>query len=63
MAAKQPKKKNKKVFRSIVEFKEYFCPRSHERELLNKKSQDPESFGTGLVEEFLDGVRQELRRG
>ena len=56
------KKQTKQVFRSIVEFKKHFLPKSYEKELLNEKSKHPERFGTGLAEEFLEGVRQELRR-
>ena len=63
MLLKQPKKTTRKVFHSIVEFKEHFLPNSHEKELMREKSQDPENFGTGLAQEFLEGVRQELRRG
>ena len=56
------KKQTKQVFRSIVEFKKHFLPKSYEKELLNEKSKHPERFGTGLAEEFLEGVRHELRR-
>ena len=62
MLSKQPKKMTKKVFHSIVEFKEYFLPNSHAKELLREKSQDPKTFGTGLAQEFLEGVQRELRR-
>ena len=67
MATKQPKqakqpKKNEKVFRSIGHFKKHFFPEAHAEEVLRKKMQDPERFGTGLAEEFLEGVRQALRR-
>ena len=63
MVRKQPEKTTKKVFHSIVEFKEHFLPNSHKKELLREKSQDPESFGTGLAQEFLKGVQKELRCG
>ena len=56
------KKRTKRAFRSIVEFKKHFLPKSYEKELLNEKSKHPERFGTGLAEEFLKGVRRELRR-
>lgn len=62
MAAKQTKMQTKRVFRSIVEFKKHFLPDSYEKELLYEKSKHPERFGTGLAEEFLEGVRRELRR-
>ena len=55
------KKQTKQAFRSIVEFKRHFLPKSYEKELLNEKSKHPERYGTGLVEEFLEGVRRELR--
>lgn len=62
MAVKQANKQTKKVFRSIVEFKKHFLPNSYEKELMDEKSKHPERFGTGLAEEFLNGVRRELRR-
>ena len=62
MAQNQPKKQTKKVYRSITEFKEHFFPNSYAKELARKKSQDPKSFGTGLVQELLEGVRQQLRK-
>ena len=62
MAQKQPKKQTEKVYRSVAEFKENFFPNSHEKELAHEKIQDPKSFGTGLVQEFLESVKQELRR-
>ena len=63
MTPKQPKKGTEKVYRSIMEFKAHFFPNSHKKELLHEKSQDPENFGTGLAQEFLEGVQRELRRG
>ena len=60
--AKQPKKRNEKVFRSIGQFKKHYFPKAHQEEVLRRKMQDPERFGTGLAEEFLEGVRQALRR-
>lgn len=62
MAAKQTETQTKKVFRSIAEFKRHFLPKSYEKELMDEKSKHPERFGTGLAEEFLKGVRRELRR-
>ena len=60
MTAKQTKKKPNRTFRSIAEFKKHFLPKSYEKALLNEKSKHPERFGTGLAEEFLEGVRREL---
>lgn len=62
MAQKQPKKQTEKVYRSIAEVKEHFFPNSYAKELAHKKSQDPKSFGTGLVQELLEGVKQQLRK-
>lgn len=62
VSQKQPKKQSKKVYRSIAEFKEQFFPNSYAKELAHEKSQDPKSFGTGLVQELLEGVRQQLRK-
>ena len=62
MAQKQPKKQTEKVYRSIEEFKKHFFPNSYQKELDLKKSQDPKSFGTGLVQELLEGIRQEFRK-
>ena len=62
MAVKQTKKQTKIVYRSIVEFRKHFLPKSYEKELSHEKSKHPERFGTGLAEEFLKGVRRKLRR-
>lgn len=62
MAQKQRKEQTEKVYRSIAEVKEHFFPYSYQKELKRKKSQDPKSFGTGLVQEFLEGVKQQLRK-
>ena len=62
MAQKQPEKQAEKVYRSIAEFKEQFFPNSHAKELAHEKSQDPKNFGTGLVQELLEGIRQEFRK-
>ena len=62
MAQKQPKKETEKVYRSIAEFKKHFFPNAYEKELADKRSQDPKNFGTGLVQELLENVKQELRR-
>ena len=62
MTQKQPKKQTEKVYRSIEEFKEYFFPNFYEKELANEKKRDPKYFGTGLIQELLESVRQELRR-
>ena len=62
MAQKQRKKQTEKVYRSMAEFKEYFFPTSYQKELEHEKSQDPKSFGTGLVQELLEGVKQQLRK-
>ena len=58
MARKQPKKQTEKVYRSIAEFKKHFFPNSYEKELVDEKSRDPKTFGTGLVQELLEGVRR-----
>ena len=62
MTQKQPKKQTEKVYRSMAEFKEHFFPNSYQKELERKRSQDPKSFGTGLVQELLEGVKQQLRK-
>ena len=62
MAQKQPKKQTEKVYRSMAEFKEYFFPNSYQKELEHERSQDPKSFGTGLVQELLEGIKQEFRK-
>ena len=62
MAQKQPKKQTEKVYRSMAEFKEHFLPNSYAKELAHERSQDPKSFGTGLVQELLESVKQQLRK-
>ena len=62
MAQIQQKEQTEKVFRSMAEFREHFFPISHQKELERKRSQDPKSFGIGLVQELLEGVKQQLRK-
>ena len=61
MAQSKPKKRTEKVYRSISEFKEHFFPNSHEKELAHKRSHNLQNFGTGLVQELLEGVRRKFR--
>ena len=53
MAQKQSKKQTETVYRSIGAFKKHFFPNAYKKELADEKSQDPKSFGTGLVQETL----------
>lgn len=62
MAQIQQKKQTEKVFRSMAEFKKHFFPNSYQKELERKRIEDPKSFGTGLVQELLEGVKQQLRK-
>lgn len=62
MAQKQPRERTDKVYRSIEEFKEHFLPNTHAKESVHKKNKDPKSFGTGLVQELLEGIKQEIRK-
>lgn len=62
MAEKQPKRQTETTYRSIEAFKKHFFPNAYEKELADKKSRDPKSFGIDLVQELLENVRQELRR-
>ena len=61
MAEKKVRKQTEKVYRSIAEYKEHFFPNSYEKEIAEKKSQDPKEFGAGLVQELLENVRREFR--
>lgn len=56
------KQKNKKEYRSMAEFKKHFFPNAYEKELAEERSRDPKTFGTGLVKDLMEGVRQELRK-
>ncbi|MCG9127306.1 hypothetical protein JT359_06845 [Candidatus Poribacteria bacterium] len=62
MVLNHQKKRTEKVYRSIVEVKKHFFPNSYKKELEYKKGQDPNSFGTALVEGFFEGVKQQLRK-
>ena len=62
MAQKQSKKQTETTYRSIAAFKKHFFPNAYEKEVADEKSRDPKRFGTGLVHELLENVRQELRR-
>ena len=61
MAPKQTQKQAEKEYRSIMDFERKFFPKAHEEARLRETQQDPESFGKGLAQDFLDGVRQKLR--
>jgi len=62
MKVKQPQTKQpEKVYRSIEEVREHFFPNFYEKEEELEKHQNPETFGTGLAQELLEGIRRELR--
>ena len=56
------RKNTKKTYGSMVEFKKHFLPNSYEKELAEKKRKEPGTFGTGLVGDLLEGIRQRLKR-
>ena len=62
MARKQAKRQNKKEYRSMAEFRKHFFPNAYKKELVEERSRDPKTFGTGLVKDLMDGVRRELRK-
>ena len=62
MAQKQAKQRNKKEYRSMAEFKKHFFPNAYQKELAEERSRDPKTFGTGLVEDLMEGVRRRLRK-
>ena len=62
MEQKQPKKQTEKVYRSMDEFMEHVFPNFYPKELMHEKVQDPDTFGTGLVEELLKNVGREFRK-
>ena len=57
------KRKNTKgTYKSMIEFKRQFLPNSYEKELAEQKRKEPGTFGTGLVGDLLEGIRQQLKR-
>ena len=62
MAQKQAKRQNKKEYRSMTEFRKHFFPNAYKKELVEERSRDPKTFGTGLVKDLMDGVRRELSK-
>lgn len=62
MVQNQQKKQTEKVYRSMEEFMEHVFPNFYPKELMHEKVQDPETFGTGLVEELLENVEREFRK-
>ena len=59
----QKKRKNtKKTYKSMAEFKQQFLPDSYEKELAEQRRKEPGTFGTGLVGDLLEGIRQQLKR-
>ena len=62
MSRTKQNKANSKSFRSIAEVKEHFLPRFYEEEQQHKKSQDPESFGISLAQQYLDDIRRQLHQ-
>lgn len=55
------RKKTKKTYRSMVEFKKHFLPNSYKKELADEKRKEPGTFGTGLVSDLLEGIREQLK--
>lgn len=52
---------SKRVFRSLIEIEKEYCPESYKKKLEEKENKKPEEFGTGLVKEIMDEIRQKLR--
>ncbi|MDE0688066.1 MAG: hypothetical protein OXI61_07870 [Candidatus Poribacteria bacterium] len=62
MTQKQPKKQTEKVYRSMTEFKKHFLPEAYKKELEEERRRDSKNLGAGLIKEFLENIKQELRR-
>ena len=62
MTNKKPKKRNRKTFRSMGEFKEHYFPNPHEDEKHFKRKEGAEDLGASMAEEFLERIRRELQR-
>lgn len=60
MPKKQQKKKTKKEYRSIKEFKEHYLPKAYEKEKMQQVYEDPKSLGASMAQEHLERVRREL---
>lgn len=59
---KKKRKNTKATYKSMIEFKRQFLPNSYEKELTEQKRKEPGTFGTGLVGDLLEGIRQQLKR-
>jgi len=55
-------KERKKVYRTVDEFEKEFFPTFHEKKLVEKRSKEPSTFGTGLATELLESIRQQLMK-
>ena len=52
----------KKVYRSLTEIEKAFFPISYEKKLAEERIKAPATFGTGLVTELLDSIREALAK-
>lgn len=55
-------KQSKKVLRSLKEFEKKFFPNLYEEKSAEKRSKEPNIFGTGLAIELLKNIRQQLAK-
>ena len=56
------RKNTKETYKSMIEFKQRFLPNSYEKELEEQRRKEPGTFGTGLVGDLLEGIKQQLKR-
>ena len=62
MTTKRAKKKNRRVFRSMKEFRKHYLPNAYEKEQMEEKNKDPKSLGASMAQDYLERVRRELEK-
>jgi hypothetical protein len=49
-----------RTYSTVAEFEKAFFPNSHDKHLLENRSKEPASFGTGLARELLESIKKDL---
>ncbi|MFX0201851.1 MAG: hypothetical protein ACFFCW_37550 [Candidatus Hodarchaeota archaeon] len=53
-------KKGKTVYRSMEAFEKAFFPVLHKKKLVEQRRKDPSTFGTGIVPQLIENMKQKL---
>lgn len=62
MTTKQTKKRERRLFRSMKEYREHYLPNAYEKEQLEEMNRDPKSLGASMAQDYLEKVRRELEK-